>query len=200
MAEDGFDRQINDSFHGTGKRRTALSGMFLVMVDRLFGQYGYHAVTGWEDGDTIVVCVEKPDDTGFWQSMGGISITEVQADIDTAAQEFVQDYIDQDLNPPPYLWLSDHVDHYVSVVQMQHPGTIEVMQDLYGKRWELAVAEVGAWLITGVVKPHWLYIQSIERVNGSLIIVHKEQRRRWRLGDPVTAATRDTPPGQSRLQ
>jgi len=192
MAEDEFDQQINDSFHGTGKRRTELSGMFLVVCDRLFQQYGYRAVTAWEDGDSVVVCVEKPDDTGYWQSMAAVSIDDVQADIDTAASEFVQDYIDHDLNPPPLLWQSDRVDHYTALVQAQFPDTITVMKDLYGKRWELAAAEIGAWLEHGVVKPHWLYIESIERVNGSLVIVHKEQRRRWRLGDPVTS--------QSRLQ
>lgn len=205
--DDTFDQSISSSFHGTGKRRTELSGLFLVTIDKLFQIYGYRAVTAWEDGLSIIACVEKPDDTGFWQGMGAIYITEVQSDMQTAAREFVESYIDNDLSPPPYLMLSDTINEYVALVEAQQPDTIPVMKELYGKHWQSAVAEVGSYLTFGVVQPHWLYIQDVLKEGDSLIFVHKEQRRRWRLGDPVTATHDPTasdemlpPGGSTKLQ
>lgn len=184
--EDAFDKSIHDAFHGTGKQRTALSGMFLVVVDKLLRTQGYQAVTAWEEDDSIIVCVEKPDDDGFWQSMMGANIVDIQADINVAALDFVESYIDFDVygwNTP--LWKSDVFDALLATCEAKAPDAIPILKETCGKYWRAAAVEIGYWHEHHEILDWFTYLQEVIQENDSLIYVYKPVRRRWKIGDPV---------------
>lgn len=175
--ETAFDKQFLDISNGTGKRRTPASGLFLVAMEKVC-QPPYSIVAAWQEDDDIRYTMRVSDDDGHWESWHAITAAGITPEtVMVRAKEAHDWFIEDQVNPLSITWIAPVYEEYLAIGMAEAPQAASVCQELYGRRWQGAMVEIGYWFAKRQLLPYFMYIENVIEENGAFIFVHKEQKK-----------------------